>query len=339
MSEQKVVVLVTVPVPEPLLERLRAVSPHVEVHLEPAKDPDQISEDLWTRTDVLYTIDTLPDPDQAPNLRWIQFHYAGIDHAVDHPLLQRDIAITTMSGASAPQMAEFVLMGILALGHRLPAIMTDSAERRWAEGRFQRYQPIELSGSTVGILGYGSVGREVARLCHAFGAQVLATKHDLRHLSDEGYILEGLGDPEADIPRRLYPSEAMRSMVSLCDFVVVTLPLTPQTRGLVDETVLGALKEGSFLIDVSRGGVVDHGALVETLNDGRLAGALLDVYPVEPLPDSSPLWDMPQVILSPHIAGGSVYYFDRAMTLFAANLQRYLSGQALLNRYDPARGY
>ncbi len=217
--------------------------------------------------------------------------------------------------------------------------MDDKRLKRWAEDRFSRFQPTELRGSTVGIIGYGSVGREVARVCRSLGAQVLASKRDLMTLEDEGYLIEGLGDPRADLVERLYPPQAIGSMVALCDFVVVSAPLTAETRGLVGESVLEKMKSSAFLIDVSRGGLVDHGALVGALQEGRIAGAALDVFPVEPVPESSPLWGMPNVILSPHVAGASAHYFERATELFVANLNRYLAGRPLLNRYWPDRGY
>ncbi len=332
-------VLITVKFPEPLLERLEAVSPQLILHQHPSRGPEDLPADLLPEIEVLYTLRALPDPEQVPNLRWVQFHFAGIDHVIDHPLVSSGVQVTTLSGAAVPQMAEFAMMAMLALGHRLPRMWEDRNAKRWAEDRFQRFSPLELRGATVGVVGYGSIGREVARLCQAFGAEVLATKRDLKHLEDTGYIPEGLGDPRADIPRRLYPPQALRSMVSLCDFVVVTVPLTAETRGMVDEDVLAAMKSTAFLVDISRGGVVDHGALVEALQEGRIAGAALDVYPVEPLPEGSPLWEMSNVILSPHVAGASPHYMERAAELFAANLRRYISGQPLLNHFDPKRGY
>jgi phosphoglycerate dehydrogenase-like enzyme len=138
---------------------------------------------------------------------------------------------------------------------------------------------------------------------------------------------------------RIYPPEAVASMSGLCDFLVVTVPLTPETRGMIGAKVFKELKEGAFVIDISRGGVVDHGAMIEALQSARLAGAALDVYPVEPLPDSSPLWEMPNVILSPHVAGASPRYYEKAADMFATNLRRYLADQPLLNLYDPDRGY
>jgi phosphoglycerate dehydrogenase-like enzyme len=332
-------VLITLPYPEPMLARLQAVSPKIAFHVHPARTPEELPEELLPQIEILYTIDTLPSPESIPNLSWIQFHFAGIDHIRNNPLLRSKVRVTTMSGAAMPQMAEFALMSILALGRRLPLMMIDKASKLWAEDRLKRFRPQDLRGSTVGIVGYGSVGREIARLCRAFGAKVLATKRDLKNLEDTGFAPEGLGDPNADLVDRMYPPQALRTMVPECDFLVITVPLTRDTRGLVGEEVLASLKADAFLIDISRGGVVDHGALITALNDGRLAGAALDVYPLEPLPEKSPLWEIPNVIISPHVAGASSHYYEQATELFAANLQRYIEGQTLLNLYDPKLGY
>ena len=168
---------------------------------------------------------------------------------------------------------------------------------------------------------------------------MLATKRDLKTLDVSGYILEGMGDAQADIPERIYPPQALPSMASECDFLILTVPLTPETRGLVSTKVFENMKDTAFLIDISRGGVVDQGALVEALREGVIAGAALDVYPVEPLPESSPLWELPNVILSPHVGGTSGQYLERAADLFAENLRRYVANEPLLNRYDAKRGY
>lgn len=338
MSDE-VHVLITLPFPAALQERLRAVSPRLRIHVHPASTAETLPEERLDEVEVLYTIGSLPDPESVPNLRWLQLHFAGVDHVIDHPLVHSGIMVTTLSGAAAPQMAEFALMGMLAMSRRLTRMLSDPPDVRWNEDRFQRYRGMELRGATIGIVGYGSVGREIARLCRAFGASVLAIKRDLKHLEDIGYTLEGLGDPEAEIPDRLYPPEAIGSMSALCDYLVVTSPLTSETRGMLDEKVFNKMKATSTLVDVSRGGLVDHGALVEALQDGKLAGAVLDVYPVEPLPVTSPLWKMENVILSPHVAGASSHYYERATDLFSENLQRYLSDRPLLNLYDPDTGY
>ena len=331
--------LITVSFADSLVERVKAVSPRLQVRVHPASSGEDIPEELLADVEVLYTLNALPEPEAVPELRWIQFHSAGIDHVTDHPLLQADTQVTTLSGAAVPQMAEFAMMSMLALGRKLLNIIADPPEKRWDDKRYQRYQPLELRNSTVGIVGYGSVGRQIAQLSYAFGAKVLAVKRDLKNLQDKGYNLEGLGDPGADVPERLYPPEALRSMVSLCDYLVVTVPLTSDTRGLVSAEVLAAMKPTAHIIDISRGGVIDHGALAEALKTEKLAGAALDVYPVEPLPETSPLWEMPNVILSPHVAGASGAHDERAVELFTENLFRYLSERSLLNLYNPDLSY
>ena len=332
-------VLMTVDFPAPLVERLRAVSPRLKIRLQPTRKAEDLPNDLMAEAEILYTARALPEPEKVPNLRWIQFHYAGVDHAVEHSLLRSEVKVTTLSGAAAPQVAEFAVAAMLALARKFPTLMEDKREKRWAEDRFTRFEPAEMRGSTVGIVGYGSTGREVARICRALGARVLASKRNLKQLPDAGYALAEVGDREAELAARLYPPQALGSMASECDFLVVVAPLTPATRGLVNEKVLKRMKASAFLIDVSRGGVVDHSALIEALNAGRLAGAALDVYPVEPLPETSPLWGMPNLILSPHVGGASAKYLERATDLFAENLRRYVVNEPLLNLYDPQQGY
>jgi phosphoglycerate dehydrogenase-like enzyme len=290
---------------------------------------------VWKRLEVLYTNRVLPRPEQAPHLRWIQFHWAGLDHALKEPILQREgMNITNMSGASASQMAEHAIMMMLALGHHLPDIFTHQKKADWPSGRWELFAPHELRGSTVGIIGYGSIGRQIARILQVFGATVLATKRDVLHPEDTGYILDGLGDPGGDLVNRLYPPQALCSMLKECDYVVVTLPRTTATRGLLGAEELLSIKPTAFLVDISRGDVVDHTALIPLLREHKIAGAALDVYPVEPLPADSALWKLPNVILTPHIAGFSPHYDQRAVDLFIQNLQRYLEGLPLYNRLD-----
>jgi len=156
---------------------------------------------------------------------------------------------------------------------------------------------------------------------------------------DTGYTLENQGDPAGDFVRRLYPSEALKSMARECDFLVVTVPLTPRTRGMVGAEVFDVMKPGAFLVDTSRVGVGDHAALISALRDHKIAGAALDVFPEEPLSDNSPLWKMSNVIVTPHISGNSPQYDQRAIRLFIQNLRRYLAGQPLLNQMDLNEGY
>jgi phosphoglycerate dehydrogenase-like enzyme len=333
-------VLITIPFEEHLLNQLINVSPQLSITVFRAHKPEEIPPEILTRTEVLYTHRILPLPEQAPALRWIQFHWAGVDHALDAPILKTPgILGTHLSGASASQLAEFALTMMLALGHHMPDLSALQQKAEWPAERWERFSPLELRDCTVGIVGYGSIGRQIARLLYGFGAKVLAAKRDAMHPEDNGYTPEGLGDPNGDYVLRLYPPQALQSMLKECDFVVVTVPLTPGTRGLLGPTELAAFKPTSYLIDIGRGGVVDQAALIAALRDHKLAGAALDVFPEEPLPADNPLWKLPNVIISPHIAGYSAAYDERAVALFAENLTRYLAGLPLYNQIDLSKGY
>jgi phosphoglycerate dehydrogenase-like enzyme len=228
---------------------------------------------------------------------------------------------------------------LLALGHRIPQAMEHKARGDWPPDRGEIFQPQELNQSTIGIVGYGSIGRQVAKLLNAFGATVLATKRNARRPADDGYMLEGAGDPGGDYLQRLYPAEALNSMLKECDYVVLCVPLTKDSHGLIGKVELEEMKAHAYLVDVSRGGVVNHDDLILALNEGKIAGAALDVYPEEPLPGDNPLWKLPNVILTPHIAGFSREYNSRAVDLFVENLERYLDGKQLLNLIDLQHGY
>ncbi|RPI32721.1 MAG: D-2-hydroxyacid dehydrogenase [Chloroflexota bacterium] len=339
MSET-IEVLITIPFDEELANRIRGVSPRLRITEIKASRPEEIPAETWSKVEILYTNRVLPGADQAPRLRWIQFHWAGLDHVADHPLLKNpDLAITTLSGAAASQMAEYAVMMLLSLGHRLPDLIANQKRGEWPRDRWERFSPIELRDSTVGIVGYGSIGRQIARLLQNFGMTVLATKRDTMHPEDSGYTPEGLGDPAGDLVHRLYPPQALRSMLKECDFLVVTVPLTPDTHLLVKAEELAVMKPTAFIVDISRGNVVDHVALISALRDKKIAGAALDVYPEEPLPPESPLWKLPNVIITPHISGNTPHYNERAVALFTENLLRYLGGLPLYNRYDLQRGY
>jgi phosphoglycerate dehydrogenase-like enzyme len=337
---EPVEVLITIPFPDDLLEPLREISPRLRIQVMMARKVEDIPADIWSRVEVLYTDRVLPDPAQASNLRWIQFHSAGIDFAINSPILQKpDLAVTTLSGAAAIQTAEYALMTMLALGHRLTELAASQARTEWPRDRWERFLPHELHGCTVGLVGYGSINRQIARLLQPFDATILAAKRDVMHPADEGYIPSGQGDQQGDFFHRLYPIAALKSMIRLCDYVVVGLPLTPQTRNMIGAEELAAFKPTAYLIDLARGGIIDQGALITALQEKRIAGAALDVFPEEPLPPNNPLWRMPNVIITPHISGISSHYDERAIALFAENLNRYLLGQPLYNRFDPQRGY
>jgi phosphoglycerate dehydrogenase-like enzyme len=338
--EKNLHILITIPFKEESIENLREIDAHIDVTVILTRQADDISDEIWGKTEILYTGSTLPGEAKAPNLRWIQFHSAGVDKFVDHPLLSRpNLVATTLSGANAIQAAEHALAFLLVFSRHLHNAFLHQSKKNWPSNRGEEFEPREIYGSTVGIIGYGSIGRQIARLLQPFQATILATKENAMSPQDRGYILQGTGDPNGDFFHRLYPPQALNSLVKECDYVIVTLPLTNQTRNLISTKVFSAMKPSAYLIDVSRGGIVDHRALHKALQDKQLAGAGLDVFPEEPLTADNPFWEMPNVIITPHIAGISAFYNHRAMTLFQENLRRYLENQPLLNTIVLKKGY
>ena len=332
-----VFILTQSPIPEPFIQTLRGVSPRLSIRHHTANTLDELGE-VWADVEVLYTTSLLPMPEQAPRLRWVQGHFAGVDQVIDHPIVAR-VRLTTTSGIHAVNMGEYTLMMMLAFAHRLPGMLEHQARAEWPKDRWRLFVPRELRESTVGIVGYGSIGREVARLAKACGMRVLASKRDPQRRVDDGWRLAGTGDPDGVGVDRLYSHTALREMLPECDYVVVAAPLTPETRGLIGAENLHLMKRDAVLINVARGGVVDQAALVEALKGGVIGGAALDVFATEPLPSNSPLWRLPNVIISPHISGFTPHYDERAMTLFADNLRRYVNGESLLNEVNLTRGF
>ena len=320
-----------------IVEQLREISPrlHIERHFP------NVPDSAWTDAEILYTGRKVPNPTQAPRLRWIQFHSAGLDGVLDEPIVKaEDVEITSASGIHASIMSEFSIAMMMAFEFQLPKMLELQAKAEWPQDRATMFCPRGLRGLTLGIVGYGSIGRELARLADNMGMTVLASKRNLMQLSDENeYNESGLGDPTADIPTRLYPSEALASMLKLCDYVVVTVPLAPSTRHMINEDMLKAMKPTAVLINVGRGGVIDEAALISALAAKTIAGAGLDVFEEEPLPNTSPLWNLDNVLISPHVSGNNTHYYGKAAALFAENLQRYIENRPLLNRLDRQRGY
>ena len=340
--EKKINILATMALTGQMQTRIREVSDRIQLRVIPAETADNIPDERWEETDILYTWHVLPDAGKAPNLRWVQFKSAGIDRYIDHPVFQiPEIITTTSSGVITSQIAEYVLMAILAFGQKLPELKAYQQRREWPERakKWQALLPVELRYSTVGILGYGSIGRQVARLLRPFGTTVLAVKKDAMHPEDFGFTKEGMGDPHGDFFQRLYPMEALHSMLQECDFLVAALPLTKATRHILDAAAFEAMKETAYLINVGRGELIDQAALIHALAVGQITGAALDVFEEEPLPEDSPLWEMAHVIISPHVSGLSRHVDEDTLSLFIENLNRYMADLPLHNRIDPDLGY
>jgi phosphoglycerate dehydrogenase-like enzyme len=291
--------------------------------------------------DVLFTF-MVPDEllQAAPQLKWIQLISAGADHMLNGPVGSGTIRITTTSGVHAASLSEFVIAMMLMHVHRLHATSRAQYRHQWLPAPEFMKTADTLRGKTLGILGYGSIGRELARMAQALGMEVLALKRDPKLLRDTGWSpAAGLGDPEGRIPRRVFAPEEREALLRESDFVVLLLPLTAATRHFIGEKELAVMKPNAFLVNVGRGPLVDEPALVRALQDKRIAGAGLDVFEREPLAADSPLWDLEEVIMTPHMAGPFRGYLDLAFELFAQNLRRFTGDQPLINEIDRKLGY
>lgn len=336
-DKEKINVVVAMDFSDEILAELREVSPrlNIERHFPDVKD------EVLATTEILYTGRFFPDPEQVPLLRWIQLHSAGMDGAIKNRVIQaEDIVVTSTSGIHATQMANYCLMMILAFNYRLKQMLDHQAKAEWHPRSADMFKPRDLSAQTVGIVGYGSIGRELARLCSELGMTVLASKRNVMKTAEtDEYSEEGTGDPQGEIPDRIYPAEAIQSLAKDCDYLVVTVPMTPSTSKMINKEVFDAMKETGILINVARGGVVDEKDLITAVSAGNMGGAALDVFEEEPLPSTSPLWNQDNVILTPHISGNSLNYHHKAANLFKENLKRYLENRPLLNQLNRKAGY
>ena len=331
-------VLSTGDLDEAQLDRLRAVSSRLQVVQHTAWKSEDLPPGAWSGVEVLFTHQSLPMPGQEPSLRWVYVFSAGVNHVLGNPVLGNEVILTNASGIHAISVSEHAMALMLAWTQRLPTWFAHQRRVEWPQDLYTRYVFPELHGATVGIVGYGSIGREIGRLASGFGMRVLASKRTDDRI-DRGYTIPGRGDPEGVIPERFYPPEELRTMLAESDHVVLAVPLTDATRHLIGADELRAMRPSAFLVNIARGGIVDEAALVRALQEGWIDSAGLDVFSEEPLPADSPLWHLENVTLTPHVAGLSPRYNERAVDLFVENLRRYLAGESLLNQIDYEQGY
>jgi len=340
MNTKPVDILVDYPLTEEQVRSLETISDRVRITHYPGQKFEEIPTEEKEKAEILLTSKSEPTPEEMPDLQWIQYARAGISFLDESPLLKREgFQATSLSGAVSLPVAEYAVGMMLALGHKFPQINEYQEKKEWPPDRWERFQPLELRGSTVGLVGYGSIGREIARLLQPFKVEILATKKDLMSIEYSGYMPEDTGDREGILFRRLYPPEAIKSMLALCDFVVVCVPLTDETEGIIGKDELDAMKKTAYLVAIGRGGQVDEEALASALKDKKIAGSALDVFESEPLPKESPLWEVPNLLITPHIAGNTVRYPELVFELFSTNLKQYLKGERLYNIFNPKKGY
>jgi glyoxylate/hydroxypyruvate reductase len=326
-----------------LVERIRTAFPDVEVVNRPdllgkpryvadhtakvERTPEQEAEwrGLLARADILFdfdfsNIESLPE--LAPNVKWVQASSAGIGQFVKRNRYDQRTSwvMTTASGVHARPLAEFALMAMLMFAKNFVYLFDEKAKKHWA-----RYCADELYGRTALIVGLGSIGREVAQKANAFGMRVIGTRRDPAKAVEAVDLL--------------FPVSELAKHLPEADYLVLSTPHTPETEGLIGAREIALMKRGAVIINLARGVVIDEGAMVEALSSGHLGGAALDVFHVEPLPASSPLWEMPNVIISPHSASTTDKENFKLVDLFCDNLRRFRAGDPLSNVLDPARLY
>jgi phosphoglycerate dehydrogenase-like enzyme len=312
------------------LERIRAAAPGARIVTlsveglsdEPVEDVEVLLHG-WLSADAFDRLLA-----RAPRLTWVHSASAGVERALTPTARSRGIVITNARGVFSRPIAEYVMMMILAISRRLPQLLELQRERTW-----QPLEGVELRDVTVGIVGLGSIGRAVGALATAFGCRVIAT----RRRQEAGSQAADDDGPVA-LDRILGP-DALPDLLGEADFVVLAAPLTPDTAGMIDAAALARMKPTAWLINVARGRLVDERALERALRDGRIGGAVLDTFREEPLPPSSPFYELENAIVTPHTSWSSGRVLDRSVELFCDNLRRFGEGRPLINVVDPESGY
>jgi D-2-hydroxyacid dehydrogenase (NADP+) len=261
---------------------------------------------------------------RAPKLRWFQQWGAGADWLLRRPeAVSRDFILTNVSGIHAIPISEHILAMMLAFARNLPISIRGQERHHWLDGNEK--STCELAGGTLLLVGVGAIGRRTAQLAHALGMRVLGIRRNPAEMVAE---IEQMAGPEG-----------LAALLPEADFVVLTVPLTHETRNMIGQRELRAMRPGSYIINIGRGGTIDETALLQALKDGWIAGAGLDVFEAEPLPADSPFWDMQNVIITAHYAGSTPYYDRRALDIFVENLRRYRAGEPLQHVVDKELGY
>ncbi len=351
-SKDEVAVVIAQVLPSDLVVKVRNLSPRValayagellasesymlrERSPNSASDLARISEDIdnmFAGAEVVFA-PALPfpnilsrfSPDKSPRLKWVQALSTGVDQFVPSGLLDRDVVITTGRGLGSLAIAEHVIWAVLTLNRNMYQRFLDQSNKVWGRGRVPTRL---LTVQTIGILGLGTIGSAVARLAKGIGLRVIATR---RSASGRERDVDGVDE--------IFPSSELLNMLSQSDFVVIAVPHTGETRSMIGERELRAMKPTASLINIARGEIVDQDALITALKEKRIRGAALDVFAPEPLSPTSELWELPNVIITPHVSAGAGDSTDSSVALFCENLLHYLSGEPMMNVYDREKGY
>lgn len=315
-------VVISAPVSEAVLDRLKRDHPGVtfEVDHKPenaAGFPDADAIIGWRLTSEQLA--------RSPRLQWLQTTSAGVERVLTPEMLDRGVTITNASGVHAVSISEHLMAMVLGLARAIPHLLRNQVTHTWRDEHV-RDTIFELHGQTLLIIGMGDIGVALADRAAGFGMRVLGVRQRLDLPEPTSFVqISGVAELEPVLPE--------------ADHVAICLPLTDRTRGLMSATKINSMKRGAFIYNIGRGQIIDQDALIQALRNGQLGGAGLDVTDPEPLPEDSPLWDMPNVMITAHTSGSSPKYWERASIIIAENIRRWQAGEPLLNEVDPVRGY
>jgi phosphoglycerate dehydrogenase-like enzyme len=311
-------------IPPACVDALRRRFPNIEfIHAT----TDQQRADALKDCEVVYTwILKAAELAAAPHVKWVHTSAVAVETLCLTELFARGIAVSNTRGVQAVPIAEHVMAVVLALAKQLPFALESQRAARWAQNEFiDDRLPWLLKGRTLGVIGLGTIGSEIAARAHAFGMNVIAMRRRV------GSTFPGID--------RIFGPEQLYQFLSQCHVLVIAAPLTPQTLALLGAGQFSQLPKGAIVVNVGRAKIIDTDALVDALKSGHLGGASLDVFPQEPLPADHPLWKAPNVILTPHTSGFRQGHWDEVIELFAENIERYQRGEPLKFRVDPDLGY
>jgi len=315
--------------------RLEQNAPGMEVVEHFVPKPDDLNGE---GVEALVTEQVPRELSRWKDLKWVQLISAGSNQLLGHPIRDTGIVVTTASGTHGVPIAQYVTCATLMAAHRMPELLNYKPSRQWPNRA--ALAGITLRGRTVGVIGYGSIGRECGRQLAALGMRVLALKNNPASREDHGYnAWPETGDPLGKIPEAWYGPGQLAEMLPQCDFVVVTLPSTPSTENMIGARELALMKPTAHLVLISRGGIIDETALGVALREKRIAGATLDCFLREPTPPDYPLFDVPNLVMTPHRSGVYDGFWPLFQNLVAENLRRFAAGQPLLNRVSREQGY
>ncbi|KAK7422475.1 hypothetical protein QQZ08_009463 [Neonectria magnoliae] len=354
LKGHKAIIITAHAAPAASIEAIRKQFPDLKLQLYEVpwgkeKIGGDFDEEEWKDTTLFLTSTVLPAVEQAPHLKYVQLTSAGANHILPKPLFsETKIPFCTANGVHGPQISEWIITTFLSFQHHLPAYYEFQKEEKWKRIADNPENSEDAVGKRVGILGYGSIGRQTARVAKAMGMDVHAYTLNPRTTpesrKDHSYSPAGLGDPDGVLPSKWFSGDSTADihefLGSGLDLLVIAVPLTDKTRHLISKPEFEVLsKKRTYVSNIARGPIVNTDDIIEALDTGLIRGAALDVTDPEPLPDGHPLFKAKNVTITPHISGASNAYYQRVLDIFRLNLERLSEGRDLINKVNRKSGY